>query len=225
MDQQALQVPDWLCPHDDITPGTTWLENHMGTDVVTWGDSPMAQPQSRLAIKERALAALSHQTRRLQKRTRSQAEEDEVPEAVEGQAEEDEVPEVPPDPNEVMRNAHLDRKRKEHLEGRGIDWKQFPHYLPPPLKSLGKVASKRLLQDHFDKFWVEGVHQNFIAVGSSVPSPNSRANAARKWKKRGMKQSNKKKKKAKWASESRSRGFWGWRAREQDSSARREAPL
>ena len=59
------------------------------------------------------------------------------------------------------------------------------YYLPPPLPSLGKVASKRLRQEHFDQYWCEGIHLNMIFVGQSQPSANSRANKTRIWRIRG----------------------------------------
>ena len=70
------------------------------------------------------------------------------------------------------------------MRERGIDPLENSWLLPPrPLPNLGKVASKRLKQEHFDKFWAEGIHLNMIFVGQSLPSANSRANATQKWKK------------------------------------------
>ena len=127
-----------------------------------------------------------------------------------GKTADDEAEKTPPDPNEKARNEHRQHKRKAHLM-EGIDPEENSCYLPPPLPNLGKVASKRLKQEHFDKFWAEGIHLNMIFVGQSLPSANARANATQKWKKSRPRK------------ESRSRGFdsAGARARGQVTSARR----
>ena len=128
-----------------------------------------------------------------------------------GKTADDEAEKPPPDLNEKARNEHLQNKRKAHvMEGLDPEEKSSV-YLPSPLPNLGKVASKRLKQEHFDKFWLEGIHINFIFVGQSLPSANARANATQKWKKSRPRK------------ESRSRGFdsAGARARGQVTSARR----
>ena len=91
--------------------------------------------------------------------------------------------ELPQDPAEVLRNEHVARKRKAWLREVGV----APPLVPAPLPSLGKVASKRLKEEHLDKCWKEGVHQNMIFVGQSQPSSNSRAECTKRWRKRRRK--------------------------------------
>ena len=96
---------------------------------------------------------------------------------------EDARQELPQDPAEVLRNEHVARKRKAWLKEVGL----VPPLVPAPLPSLGKVASKRLKEEHLDKCWKEGVHQNMIFVGQSQPSSNSRAECTKRWRKRRRK--------------------------------------
>ena len=127
----------------------------------------MAVPQWRHKVREQAQLVLG-QRAHLQKQKRWKAAEDERQE-------------LPADPYEALRNEYLTRKRKAWLREVGA----APPLVPAPLPSLGKVASKRLRQEQFDKYWFEGIHLNMIFVGQSQPSANSRANRTRIWKQKG----------------------------------------
>ena len=132
----------------------TLLQHYMRNDVPTWGSPLLTVPQLRHKVKEQARMVLKHR--------------------------EDARQELPQDPAEVLRNEHVARKRKAWLKEVGL----VPPLVPAPLPSLGKVASKRLKEEHLDKCWKEGVHQNMIFVGQSQPSSNSRAECTKKWRKR-----------------------------------------
>ena len=90
--------------------------------------------------------------------------------------------EVPTDPVEALRQKHMRAIRKKMLRERGIDLKAEPFWIHDPLPNMGKVASKRLKQEQFDRLWFEGIHQNMIFVGASIPSPTARARATSQWK-------------------------------------------
>ena len=163
--QEALDLPWWMHPDESSNTGfwTSRFQDYMRNDVPTWGSSQMAVPQWRHKVREQARLVLG-QRAHLQKQKRWKAAEDERQE-------------LPADPYEALRNEHLTRKRKAWLREGGAG----TTIAPRPLPNLGKVASKRLKQEAFDKFWTEGIHANLIFVGQSLPSANSRANCTRKW--------------------------------------------
>ena len=166
-------MPDWMYP--DGKEGShwkTWFTNFRQDEVLTWGTAPMCEPQLRLQLKDAARQVLRH--RELRRPS--------------GKTPDDEGEDPPPDPNEKARNEHLAKKREARLMEQNIvpdDPVENSYYLPPPLPSLGKVASKRLRQEQFDKYWFEGIHLNMIFVGQSQPSANSRAHRTRIWKLKG----------------------------------------
>ena len=174
LDQDAVSMPHWLYPQDADSQWKTWFNKFKKGEVPTWGTAPMCEPQLRLQLKDAARQVLRH--RELRRPS--------------GKTPDDEGEDPPPDPNETARNEHLARKREARWMEQNIapdDPVENSYYLPPPLPSLGKVASKRLRQEHFDQYWCEGIHLNMIFVGQSQPSANSRANKTRIWKMRGGK--------------------------------------
>ena len=95
------------------------------------------------------------------------------------------------------------------MRERGIDPLENSWHLPPrPLPNLGKVASKRLRQEHFDQFWVEGIHQNVIFVGQSQPSANSRAKARQKWRQSRQPKASRSRGSDWWAGAARGSDWW-----------------
>ena len=193
LNQEAVSMPDWMYPEGhEGSHWQTWFCKFKQVEVPTWGTAPMCEPQSRHTLKDAARRVLRHRENL----------------RLSGKAADDEGEEPPPDPNEKARNEHLENKRKAHLMERDIDPVENSYYLPPPLPNLGKVASKRLKQEHFDKFWAEGIHINFIFVGQSLPSANSRANTLQKWRRN------------KQQSKQQSRLRQGWRGARGSASAR-----
>ena len=91
---------------------------------------------------------------------------------------------------------------------RDIDPEEKSCYLPPPLPNLGKAASKRLKQEHFDNLWAEGIHLNMIFVGQSLPSANSRANATQKWKRSRPAKASRSRGSDWWAGAARGSDWW-----------------
>ena len=170
LNQEAAAMPSWMYPdNNEGSHWMTWFTDFMRDEVPTWGKAPMCEPQSRLTLKSAAREVFRHR----ENLRRS------------GKTADDEGEEPPPDPIEQARNKHLAAKRKAHvmdIDGDTDPVDNSSCLLPPPLPNLGKVASKRLKQEHFDKFWLEGIHINFIFVGQSLPSANSRANSTQKWK-------------------------------------------
>ena len=154
MEQAAARLPGWL------RPGArgfwkTWLQRYMRrNDVPTWGNPLLTVPQLRHQVKDQARLLLKYR--------------------------QDARQELPPDPAEVLRNEHVARLRKAWLKEEGLD----PPLVPAPLPSLGRVASKRLKEEHLHRCWKEGVHQNMIFVVQSLPSSNSRAQCTKRWRER-----------------------------------------
>ena len=173
LNQEAVSMPDWMYPEgNEGSHWKTWFTNFRRDEVPTWGTAPMCEPQLRLQLKDAARQVLRH--RELRRPS--------------GETPDDEGEDPPPDPNEKARNEHLAKKREARLMEQNIepdDPVDNSYYLPPPLPSLGKVASKRLRQEQFDKYWFEGIHLNMIFVGQSQPSANSRAHRTRIWKQKG----------------------------------------